>query len=157
MLIIVLKIVFELIPSIIYGVSAWILMPIGLLSRFFMKRPNTSKQTLVTLKFSTAFLIVIMPIILYLYAWEPLGLLFMVWMIVYFIIRLYSGAHEKEQMIRAGMKGLDAITEKYQPFYVENNLFISITTLILSIISVVAGYLIGGEKGVLIGGCFWQV
>ena len=150
--IIILKFIFELIPSLIYGISAWVLTPVGLLSGLFMRRPNPYKKALFTFKFSTAFLIIILPVILYLFIWKPLGLIFMFWMVVYFVIRLFSGAHEKEQMIREGIKGMSAITEKYKPFYIKNNLTISVIIILLSIIPLIIGYFVGAENGLLIGG-----
>ncbi len=147
-----LLIVFLLVtvPSILYGLSAWILIPVGLLSRQFMPRPTRTKVALITLKFTTIFLLFIVPVILYLYVWAPLGWMFFGWMALYFLSRFYSGAHKKELMIREGAKGLEALEEKYKRTYVKNNLFVTLIIIILSAISLVVGYQLGGTKGLWI-------
>ena len=139
------------IPSILYGLSAWVLIPIGLLSRHFMPRPTRTKETLITLKFTKIFLLFIVPVILYLYVWSPLGWIFFSWMALYLLGRFYSGAHKKELMIREGAKGLEAIEERYKRTYVKNNLIVTLIIIILSAISLVLGYQLGGIKGLWIG------
>lgn len=139
------------IPSILYGLSAWILMPIGLLSRHFMPRPTRTKEALITLKLTTIFLLLIVPAILYLYVWSPLGWIFFSWMALYFLSRFYSGAHKKELMIRKYWRGLEAFEERYKRTYVKNNLIVTLIIIILSTISLVFGYQLGGSSGLWIG------
>lgn len=150
-LILVLKIIFELLPSILYGITPYFFMPIGYMSGYFMKRPSPSKRLIITLKFTTAFLIVIMPVILYLYVWKPLGFIFFAWIVIYFIIRFYSGAHEKERSIRHGAMGLNMLIEKHQLYYVENKPIIAVIVIVLTITSLLIGYLISGVNGLWVG------
>jgi len=139
------------IPSLLYGLSAWILIPIGLISRHFMPRPTRTKEILITLKFTTIFLLLIVPIILYLYVWPPLGWIFFSWMALYFLSRFYSGAHTKELLIREGAKKLESLEERGKRTYVKNNLLVSLVIVILSAISLVVGYQLGGTRGLWIG------
>ena len=138
-------------PSMLYGLSAWILMPVGLLSRHLMPRPTRTKEILFTLKFTTIFLLIIVPVILYIYVWPPLGWIFFGWMALYFLSRFYTGAHEKELMIREGAKGLEALEAEYKRTYVKNNLIVSVLIVVLSAISLVVGYQIGDIRGLWIG------
>ena len=143
--------IFVTVPSVIYGLSAWVLIPIGLLSRQFMVRPTRTKMGLVILKFPTVFLLIILPVILYLYVWEPLGWIFFGWMALYFLSRFYSGAHKRELLVRAGAKGLEDLEERYKRTYVKNNIIVSVIIIVLSAISLVVGYKIGGSVGLWIG------
>jgi hypothetical protein len=72
-------------------------------------------------------------------------------MAIYFISRFYTGAHEKELFIRKGTKGLEELEEKHKRTYEKNNIFVSLTIIILSAISLVIGYKIGDIKGLWIG------
>lgn len=139
------------VPSILYGLSAWILIPVGILARHFMPRPTRTKAMLITLKFTTIFLLFIMPVILYLYVWSPLGWIFFSWMALYFLSRFYSGAHKKELMIREGARDLEAFEERYKRTYVKNNLIVTLIIILLSATSLVVGYQLGGIRGLWIG------
>lgn len=151
--VLILLIMFLLVtvPSILYGLSAWILIPVGLLSRHFMPRPTRTKEALITLKFTTIFLLFIVPVILYLYVWSPLGWIFFSWMALYFLSRFYSGAHKKELMIRESAKGLEALEERYKRTYVKSNMIVTLIIIILSATSLVLGYQLGGIRGLWIG------
>ena len=87
------------IPSLVYGISAWLLVPIGWLIRLSIGRPVFSYLTgVIVLKLDTIFLLLIVPTILFLFAWKPLGVIFFLWMASYLLIRIYSGVHGKEKI-----------------------------------------------------------
>jgi hypothetical protein len=105
---------FITVPSIVYSVSAWIwvilFLPIRLVTgRSFAIRifaPVLYRLILPT------FLIVGVPLILYLYVWKPLGWIFFAWMIIYFISRRFTGVHEFETLSIKGWKEFDAFEQK---------------------------------------------
>ena len=86
---------FVTVPSIVFSISAWIFLPIGLFLRlfgrsFFLRTfPSVFYNLILPI-----FLILGVPLILYFYVWEPLGWIFFAWMIIYFIMRRFSGVHE---------------------------------------------------------------
>lgn len=140
------------VPSLIYGISPYLLIPVGWLIRLFIGRPVFSCTTgIIVLKLSTIFLLLIVPTVLYLYVWEPLGWIFFIWMGLYLLIRIYSGVHEKEKVVVEAAKHLDALEEKYKHTYIKYNPIVTIMTIILNVASPVAGYYFGGEKGLWIG------
>ena len=145
------------IPSMIYGISTWLLLPVGFLLRLFIGRPTGTKAGLITLKLSTIFLLVIVPAMLYLYVWEPLGWIFFVWMASYLLSRIYSGVHEKEKMVIEAWKHLAALEEKYKHTYIKYNRIATIIAIFLNVASPVTGYYFGGEKGLWIGIAFAAV
>ncbi|MFC1981519.1 hypothetical protein ACFLVN_04680, partial [Chloroflexota bacterium] len=153
MYVLILPIVFFLVtvPSLIYGISAWLLIPIGWLMRLFIGRPIFSyKAGLIALKLSTILLLLIVPTILYLYVLEPLGLIFFIWMALYLLIRIYSGVHEKEKIFIKAWKDLDALINQRGHAYTRHNLIITSITIILTVISLMLGYFYGGEAGLWI-------
>jgi hypothetical protein len=139
-------------PSLIYGIFPWFLIPLGWLIRLFIGRPILSyKAGVIALKLSTIILLVVVPTILYLYLWEPLGWIFFSWMALYLVIRIYSGVHEKERVVIEAWKHLDALERKYERTYTKYNLIITLVTIILNVASLIGGYYLGGEKGLWTG------
>lgn len=150
----ILLIVFFLvtIPSLIYGISGLLLIPVGWLVRLFIGRPVFSyKAGVIVLKLSTIFLLLVVPAILYLYVWEPSGLIFFCWMGFYLLIRIYPGVHKREKIAVEALKQLDALERRYEHTYTKYNPSITIVTIILNVAAPVAGYYLGGEKGLWIG------
>jgi len=140
------------VPSLIYGISGWLLIPVGWLVRLFIGRPAFSyKAGVIVLKLSTISLLLVVPAILYLYVWEPLGIIFFCWMGFYLLIRIYSGVHERERTAFEALKQLDALERKYENTYTKYNPGITIVTIVLNVAVPVAGYYLGGEKGLWIG------
>jgi hypothetical protein len=88
---------------------------------------------------------------LFLYVCELIGGIYFIWMLAYLVIRFYNGAHEKEVILRYGFKRLEALNEQFQTYYMENNPLIGIVIIALTIASLVAGYLVGGEGGLWCG------
>lgn len=139
-------------PSLIYGIFPWFLIPVGWLIRLFIGRPILSyKAGVIALKLSTIILLVVVPTILYLYLWAPLSWIFFAWMVLYLVIRIYSGEHEKERAVVEDWKHFDALERKYERTYTKYNLIITFVTLILNVASLTGGYYLGGEKGLWIG------
>jgi len=114
-------------PSFLYSVSVWIFLPIGLFLRLFIGRSfiiRTWPSVLYKL-ILPIFLILGVPLIFYLYVWEPLGWIFFAWMIIYFIGRRWSGIHEWESAYikstrwadldeKEKGKEADALVQKYK-------------------------------------------
>jgi len=151
-LILVLLFFLVTVPSLIYGISSFILTPVGWLIRLFIGRPIFSyKAGVIALKMSTVFLLIIVPTILYFYVWEPLGWIFFSWIALYFLIRIYSGVHERERTIINAWKEFDVFINKYRRTYTKYNLPIAFITIILTIASPALGYFIGGNAGLLTG------
>jgi len=139
------------VPSLVYGISPYLFIPIGWLIRLFIGRPVFSyKAGIIALKLSTLFLLLIVPTVLYLYVWELLGWIFFIWMGLYLLIRIYSGVHGKQQVVIEAWKHLDTLEEKYKHIYVKYNPIVTIITIILSLASIGVGYYFGGEKGLWI-------
>ena len=103
---------FITVPSIFYGISGYILLPVGFFLSLFMGRPSVYRATLIASKLIPIFLILGLPVIFYFYLWKPLAWIFFAWMIIYFISRRFTGAHEKEVQLRQGWKEAEAIEHK---------------------------------------------
>jgi len=103
---------FITVPSIFYGISGYILLPVGFFLSLFVGRPSAFRASLIASKLIPIFLILGIPLILYFYTWAPLGWIFFAWMIIYFISRRFTGAHEKEVQLRQGWKEAEAIEQK---------------------------------------------
>ncbi len=103
---------FITVPSIVYGISAYILLPIGFFLSLFTGKLPEFRASLIAAKLIPTFLLLVVPLILYFYVWEPLGLAFFVWMVIYFLSRIYSGVHKREARIHEGWKEAKAIMEK---------------------------------------------
>ena len=106
--------IFITVPSIIYSVSAWIWVILFLPIRLFTGRSFAIRIFAPILyKFILPmFLIIGVPLILYFYAWKPAGWIFFAWMIIYFISRRFTGAHEKEVQLTQAWKEFDAFEQK---------------------------------------------
>jgi len=103
---------FITVPSIFYGISGYILLPLGFFFSLFTGRPSAYRATLIASKLIPIFLILGLPVIFYFYLWKPLAWIFFAWMIIYFISRRFTGAHEKEVQLRQGWKEAEAIEQK---------------------------------------------
>ena len=148
----IVAIIFVRIPSLIYGISAELLTPVAWLLRLFVGRPVFSYTAgIMALKLDTIFVLLIVPAILFIFTWKPLGVIFFVWMALYLLIRIYSGVHEKEKIAIDAMRHLDALEKKGNHIYVKYNMAVTAVTICLTLASPVAGYYIGGEKGLWIG------
>jgi len=100
----------------------------------FIGRPVFSyKARVIILKLSTIFLLLLVPVILYLYVWELLGWIFFVWVAIYFLIRIYSGVHKKEKVVIEAWKQLEVLEEKYKRTYTKYNVSITFITIVLSV------------------------
>ena len=102
---------FVTVPSIIYGISAYILLPVGLLLSVFTGKPSFFKASRIAVKLLPPFLILAVPAGLY-FVWWPLGLIFAIWMIIYFISRRHSGVSERESQIVRGWEEAEVIEKK---------------------------------------------
>jgi len=69
---------------------------------------------LIASKLIPIFLLLGLPVIFYFYLWKPLAWIFFAWMIIYFISRRFTGAHEKEMQLRQGWKEFDALKQKME-------------------------------------------
>lgn len=139
------------IPSIIYGISGYILLPVGCFLVLFMGSFSSIRASLIAFKLSTVFLIIVVPVILYFYVWEFAGWIFFFWMIIYFILRIYSGVHKKEVIMIQAWREFASFTEKNPYKYIRNHPKVIAISIVLSIISITVGYLIGGSVGLRIG------
>jgi len=139
-------------PSIVYGITPYFLLPLGWLIRFFVGRPILSyKAGIIALKLSTVVLLVVVPSVLYIYVWKPLGWAFFAWMGLYLIIRLYSETHAKESDAIDAWKHLDALVAKHERTYTKFNPVLTIITVVLSIAAPILGYYLGKEQGLWFG------
>ncbi len=146
-----LVIPFVTIPSIIYGLSAYILLPVSFLLLLFTGRPSRIQVFLFAVKLTPVFLIVALPIIFYFYVWESLGWIFFAWMLIYFLSRLYTGVHKKELAMIAAWKELASFTKQNVNTYVKSNPIIIAIVIALTIISILTGYFLGGLTGLRTG------
>ena len=140
------------VPSLIYGVSAWLLVPVAWLIRLSIGRPIFSYTAgIIALKLDTIFVLLVVPTVLSLFIWKPLGVVFFVWMASYLLIRIYSGVHEKERVAIESWKHLDALEKKFERTYVKYNMTVTVVTIFMSLAAPVTGYYFGDEKGLWIG------
>lgn len=103
---------FVTIPSIIYGISAYILLPVGFLFSIFTGKVSGIRAGVIADKLSPIFLILGVPLILYFYVWEPLGWIFFAWMVIYFLSRIYSGVHKRDARIHEGWREAETLWDK---------------------------------------------
>jgi len=111
---------FVTIPSVIYGVSHFLLMgillPVGFLLSFLKGRLLYRKAILyadiIAVKLSPLFLILFIPIILYIYVWQIGGWIFFGWMIIYFISRKYSRVSIKHEQLTKTHKDFDVLLDR---------------------------------------------
>jgi hypothetical protein len=136
-------------PSIVYGIIPYFLIPIAWLIRLLLHRTVFSYKTgIVALRLSTIVLLVIIPSAFYLYVSKPLGWIFFAWMASYLVIRIYSGVHRKEGEAINAWKKLDALA---QDTYTKDNLVTAIITIILNLAALACGYYLGKAQGLWIG------
>jgi len=101
---------FVTIPSIIYGFSAYLLFPLGLLLSIFTGKPSALRGSRIAVWLVPFFLIVAVPVGLY-FLWWPLAPIFAAWMLVYFVGRRFSGVFQRQQYLVEGWR--QAETELY--------------------------------------------
>ncbi len=147
----VIVIPFVTLPSIIYGICPYILLPVSFFLMLFKGKPSGIQVSLLALKLTPIFLIVALPIIFYFYVGEPLGWIFFAWMLIYFLSRLYSGVHKKELAMTEAWKEFASFTKQNVNTYVKSNPIIIAIIMGLTIISILGGSLIGGLTGLRIG------
>jgi hypothetical protein len=117
-----------------------------------MHQPPFAYTTgLIAMKLSTISLLVVVPSVLYLYTWKPVGLIFFAWIGLYLLLRIYSGVHEREKLTMDAWKQLQAIEDKNKHTYVKRNLTVFGITLVLTVIALWVGYIVGGKLGFWIG------
>ncbi len=143
--------IFVFFPSVIYGIAPLVTQPVGTVAGLLMRRPSWGKKQIVTLKFTTPFVLIIMPVILFLCVSEVIGVIWFSWMLAYLITRFFNEAHKRELMLRHGIMGLDALEQKFAPYHIESNPLVGLATIILSAVSLVVSYLIGEEVGLVVG------
>lgn len=142
---------FITVPSIIYGISGFVLLPLGFFLILFTGRPSGIRASLIALKLTPIFLIIVVPIILYFYAWEPLNWIFFAWMLIYFLSRFYTGVHKKDVAMIHAWKEFATFTEQNVQRQIRNNYKIIAIIAVVTIISILGGYLLGGLTGLRIG------
>ena len=87
---------FVTVPSLIYGLTPYILLPIGLLVSLLTGSTSRIRAAMIADKIAPFFLIFGLPAILYFYVSKPLGIGISGWMIVYFLIRIRTGAARRD-------------------------------------------------------------
>ena len=107
-----LLLIFITIPSIILTISHFVLLPIGLFLSVFSGRPSGLRANLIILKLSPIFLILVIPAIFYFYVWIPLCWIFLIWMVIYYTSRRWTGASQQEKQMAEGWKRGDAALRK---------------------------------------------
>jgi len=142
---------FITVPSITYGISGYLLLPVGFFLILFVGKPSRIQDSLLALKLTPIFLIVLVPIVLYFYVWEPLSWIFFAWMLIYFLSRFYTGVHKKEVAMIHAWKEFAAFTEQNVQGHIRNNYKIIAIIAIVTITSILGGYLLGGLTGLRIG------
>ena len=105
---------FITVPSLIYVISGFILMPVGFILSIFTGKVSGVRAWVIADKLSPIFLILGVPLIFYFYVWEPLGWAFFAWMILYFLSRIYTGVHKRDAKIHEGWREKEAIVEKFK-------------------------------------------
>ena len=103
---------FITIPSLIYGISGYILLPVGLLLRLLTGKPSGIRASIIAIKLNPIFLLFGVPLIFYFYVWKPLAWIFFAWMTIYFVSRRFTGASQKKTQIMQGWEEADAIMRK---------------------------------------------
>ncbi len=143
------------IPSLIYGISAWLLIPLAWLLRLIIQRTVLSYSAgIYSLKMSTIVVLFIIPAIFYFWVWEPLGWIIFTWMGLYLLLRIYTGVHQKGKRSIEAWIQLESLEKKGKNTYIKYNPIVTIVTLVLTVTALLAGYYIGGENGLLIGALF---
>ena len=80
---IIVTVILVTIPSLIYGVFSWLLMPIVWLLRLFIGRPVFSYTIgIMALKLDTVVVLLILPAILFVLISKPLGVIFFILMVL---------------------------------------------------------------------------
>jgi hypothetical protein len=72
-------------------------------------------------------------------------------MVSYFLLRIYSGVHQQERVMRGAWMQLGALEREHKGVHMKYNLIVTIVTLVLNVVSLGTGYYLGGEKGLWIG------
>ena len=134
-----------------YGICPYVLSPVSFLLILFTGKPSVIEVSLLAVKLTPIFLIVVLPIIFYLYVWEPLSWIFFAWMLIYFLSRLYTGVHKQELATTKAWKELASLAKQNVNTYIRNNPVIIAIIIVLTIVSIIGSYLIGGLNGLYFG------
>lgn len=146
-IILLLTIPFITIPSIIYGITPYFLFPISLFLLLFIGKPSSIRVSLLSLKLTPVVLIVVLPIIFYFYTWEIFGWIFFAWMLIYYLSRWYTGVHQKELNIIKAWREFDSFAKQGVSTYIRHNPILIAIIIVLTILSILFGYLNGGLAG----------
>lgn len=98
-------------PSIIYGVSSYALLPLGFVLSLFTGKPSSFRASTIAVKLTPIFLVVGVPLILYFYLSKLAGWIFFGWIVLYLIIRRFSGISARERQITRGWQEAHATGE----------------------------------------------
>jgi hypothetical protein len=128
------------IPSILYGISDYVLFPVGFLLSLFTKQPSIIKSSIIATRITPFFLLFIVPFILYVFTWEPLGWIFFGWILLYLIISVYSGASKKRNAVTDSWKlALDNSFYQEYLYIRERKAFVTLG-IIITVASPIIGY-----------------
>ena len=105
---------FVTIPSIVYSIIYFIsALPISLIIRPFtggiigVNFRAAIISNSIAAKLTPIFLVIVLPIVFYLYAWKILALIFFTWTLLYFILRRFSGVSKWQARYGQSLKDLD--------------------------------------------------
>ncbi len=142
---------FVIIPSLIYTIVSWLFIPLGWLILLVIgSRPVFSyKAAMIAYKLSTIFVLLIIPALLFIFTWKPLGIIIFFWFVIYLSIRIYSGVDEREKIVIDAVKHLESL--EFRSATVRYNKVIFPIMVLLSIASPLVGYYLGNNKGLWIG------
>lgn len=135
-------------PSVVYGVIPYFLMPVAWFVCLLIHRPVFSLTAgIIALKLSTVVLLVIIPSVLYYFDNKTLALIYFSWIGVYLLIRIYSGVHAREVVFIKNWKQLDA----YGLTQTKYNSVVTIVMLVLTALPLVFGDYFNSK------GLFWVI
>jgi|GEM_PF-3908704 len=103
---------FITLPSLLYGIVHGILVfLVSLPIRPFTGGDRAAfLSDAICIKFLTPVsLLIVLPIVFYLYVWTPLAWVFFGWMLLYFVLRKYSGVSKQHAQIDQSFKEADKL------------------------------------------------
>ena len=100
---------FVTLPSLIYSILTWLLLPVGILFSLATGRYSGYRAGLFVWVLKPLLLIVGIPALLYFNDRTLVGLVFSIWMIIYFLSRRFSGTHQFEMQALKGLKTLEEL------------------------------------------------
>jgi len=105
-LVLLLLFPFVTVPSIIYGLSAYLLLPLAFILSIFTGRPSPLRASSISVWLVPIFLVVVVPVGLY-FLWWPLAIIFAAWMLLYLVGRRFSGVSERQRYTLEGWRQAD--------------------------------------------------